>query len=288
MRFYCHVCGTVQAFAATSSNTIACEKCNHQQSVNNMATRKENGSLTGSSRYKKEEEAKKANSVGAKAKKLAESATQSLSQTPEVVSNVSSAVTSQISAASNISTGSRQNFASSSLQRHTDAYGGLAIPQTDFNSLIPSNLLKPQIQLLATEEELTVGLENYAGGTRAQRLLQAGYKYIEEVGKTKQQFHKAEASIIKAATEGVKVQQEVVRFDRQNIELSIDYEKLAQTDEKLKQEQIITNATRNETGLLIQKIEATERKKVAEIQSIDAQTQDIIQRYLKTAISGAA
>ena len=288
MRLYCHVCGKVQAFTA-SANNIICEKCNYHQPINNMATRKENGSLTGSSRYKKEAEAKKANSVGTKAKQLAESATQALSQTPEAVSNVTNAVTTQTSAtSSSISAGSAHTFASSSLQRHTDAYGGLAIPQTDFNSLIPSNLLKPQIQLQATEEELTVGLENYAGGTRAQRLLQAGYKYIEEVGKTKQQFHKAEASIIKAATEGVKVQQEVVRFDRQNIELSIDYEKLAQTDEKLKQEQIITSATRNETGLLIQKIEATERKKVAEIQSIDAQTQDIIQRYLKTAISGAA
>ena len=281
MKLYCHMCGKVQYFTA-SSNCVTCENCLHQQPIKNMATRKENGSLTGSSRYKKEEEAKKANSVGTKAKQLAESATQAISKTPEVINNAANTVTTQTGKINTVS------GASSSLQRTTDAYGGLSIPQTDFNSLIPSNLLKPQIQLQATEEELTVGLENYAGGTRAQRLLQAGYKYIEEVGKTKQQFHKAEASIIKAATEGVKVQQEVVRFDRQNIELSIDYEKLAQTDEKLKQEQIITNATRNETGLLIQKIEATERKKVAEIQSIDAQTQDIIQRYLKTAISGAA
>ncbi len=288
MRLYCHVCGKVQAFITTSSNSIACQKCNHQQSVNDMATRKENGSLTGSTRYKKEAEAKKANSVGTKAKQLAESATEALSQTSKVVPNVASAVTTQTSAASSVSTGSNQTLASSSLQRATDPYGGLTIPVVDFNGMMPSDLLNPQIQLQATEEQLTTGLANYAGATRAQHLMQAGFKYIEEVGKTKQQFHKAEASIIKAATEGVKVQQEVVRFDRQNIELSIDYEKLAQTDEKLKQEQIITNATRTETGLLIQKIAATERKKAAEIQSIDAQTQDIIQRYLKTTISGVA
>ncbi len=35
-------------------------------------------------------------------------------------------------------------------------------------------------------------------------------------------YHKAQSSIIKASTEGIKVQQEIVRFDRQNIELETD------------------------------------------------------------------
>lgn len=263
-----------------------------------MATRKENGSITGSSRFKKEDQAKKANSVGAKAKKLAESATQAIYKNPELLNNATNSATTQvtkgnqavndINVAVGVGTGYGHTLSSGSLQKLIDPYGGISVPTVNFSEMLPSDLLNPQIQLQASEEQLTTGLANYAGATRAQHLMQAGFKYIEEVGKTKQQFHKAEVSIIKAATEGVKVQQEVVRFDRQNIELSIDYEKLTQTDEKLKQEQIITSATRNETSLLVQKIQATERKKVAEIQSIDAQTQDIIQRYLKTAISGVA
>ncbi|NJM23581.1 MAG: hypothetical protein HC907_35650 [Richelia sp. SM1_7_0] len=151
--------------------------------------------------------------------------------------------------------------------------------------MIPSDLLNPQIELQATEEQLTNGLAVYAGATRAQQLLQAGFKYIEEIGKTKQQYHRAEQSIIKSATEGVKVQQEIVKFDKQNIELDIDITKREQSNEKLKQEQIKLTGMQKETSQIVLKIESQERKRDAEIRSIDAQTQDIIQKYLKDSIN---
>ena len=53
MRLYCHVCGKVQAFAATSSNAIACQKCNHQQPVKSMPRKAKSGSLTGSEKFVK-------------------------------------------------------------------------------------------------------------------------------------------------------------------------------------------------------------------------------------------
>lgn len=262
-----------------------------------MAVRKkEAGSLTGSKRFKEEKE----NSVGAKAKKLAESLGSELKPT-EAISAATSAVTETASnlaqAANDIKQGIQaiagyqgynHGYASSSLTHSADPYGGLKLPEVDFQGIVPTDLLNPSISLKATEEQLTNGLAEYAAGTRAQVLLQAGFKYIEEVGKTKQQFHKAEQSLIKASTEGVKTHQEIVKFDTQNVELAINYEKLEQTDERLKQAQITTLAGRNETQQLIQKFEAMEGKREASIKALKAQTADIVQKYLKDSINQAS
>lgn len=285
-----------------------------------MAVRKrENGSLTGSKRYAAEKgldtpesiqetdalarasvKAKMSDAVGARAKKLAESLGSEL-QPNEVLSKVANAVTS---VASNISQtgndikqgiqaiqgyqGYTQGYASNNLVATQDPYGGVAMPLMDFKDLVPQDLLNPSINIKATEEQLTNGLAEYAAGTRAQVLLQAGFKYIEEVGKTKQQYHKAEQSLIKASTEGVKVHQEIVKFDTQKVELAINYEKLEQTDERLKQAQITTLAGKNETQQLVQKFEAMESKREATINQIKAQTADIVQRYLKDSINQAS
>jgi hypothetical protein len=83
----------------------------------------------------------------------------------------------------------------------------------------------------------------------------------------------------------VKVQQEIVRFDIQNVELSTTKEKLEHSNERLKQAQITTTALQNETSQLALKFEAQEGKRDAEIHSIKAQTQDIIQKYLKDSIN---
>jgi|SRR6476469_3900601 len=167
----------------------------------------------------------------------------------------------------------------------TDIYGGLAIPELDFNGMIPTDFLNPNIATTATEDQLTAGLENYAGATRAQKLYQAGFNYIAEVGKTKQAMHKAEASVIKGATEGIKVQQEIVRFDRQNIELETDGVKLEQSAEKLNQEGIKLLGLQKETTQITRKIEAVELKRDAEIKAIEAQTQMILQKFLVESIA---
>lgn len=263
-----------------------------------MARSKENGSLTGSKRYKDEQEKKEANSIGGRAKRLANDAGvwKDSEKITGSISNVASAVTNTVASVSNTvgnikqgisptGNGYQQSFASSNLEHKSDIYGGLSVPAMDFNGLIPSDLLHPSGLPKISEDELTHGLAEYAGATRAQKLYQAGFKYIEEVGKTKQQYHKAEQSIIKGATEGIKVQQEVVRFDKQNVELGIDREKLEHSNERLRQAQITTTALANETAQLALKFEAQEGKRDAEIHSIKAQTQDIIQKYLKDSIN---
>ena len=182
-------------------------------------------------------------------------------------------------------TGYQHGYASSQLQVSQNPYGGLTVPEVDFTSLVPNDLLHPSGLPQATEQELTNGLAHYAGATRAMQLYQAGFKYINEVGKTKQEYHKAQQSIIKSSTEGVKVHQEVVRFDRQNVELAIDKEKLGHSNEKLKQAQITTVALANETAQMSLKYEAQGQKRDAEIRSLQAQSQDIIQKYLKDSIN---
>ncbi|NJO30178.1 MAG: hypothetical protein HC874_23575 [Richelia sp. SL_2_1] len=270
-----------------------------------MAARKKVGGLTDSKRVKKEKE----NSAGSRARKVAESAgtvlkeaavgigKTAVSGATQAVNSVSNSITTGASQVRQATTNGIQarnaitgeqgytgQYASGQMTRNTDVYGGLAFPEQDFNGMIPSDLLNPSIELQATEEQLTQGLSVYAGATRAQQLLQAGFKYLGEIGKTKQLYHKAEQSIIKASTEGVKVQQELINYDIENIKVDQKLERREQENEKLKQEQIKTLGARNETDQLRLKIEANELKRDAEIQNINAQTQNIIQKYLKDSI----
>ena len=253
-------------------------------------------------------------SIGSKAAKLAQDTTTALNKGADAIANTRSnisAITDNIAAvagaastlAGAITTGRAQtagavvdvqqatatNYGSNSRRSdivlETDFYGGLAMPEIDFNGLMPSDLLNPSIAVTASEEQLTAGLENYAGATRAQKLYQAGFNYISEVGKTKQAYHKAQSSVIKGATEGIKVQQEIVRFDRQNIELQTDGVKLEQSAEKLNQEGVKLLGMQKETTQITRKIEAMELKRDAEIKAVEVQTQQIIQKYLVETMS---
>jgi len=224
-------------------------------------------------------------SMGIRATEAATAAGTTFEPVVNAAQTVSNAVSNVAQSVGNAASNVTQSVAGSSIQRHSDPRGGLKVPEMDFTGLIPSDLLHPSGLPKVSEEELTAGLAEYAGATRAQRLYQAGFKYIEEVGKTKQQYHKAEQSIIKAATESVKVQQEVVRFDKQNVELDIDLEKLEHSKEKLKQARITTIALQHETSQIGQKFEAQRHKRDAEIKSIQAQSQDIIQKYLKDSVN---
>jgi hypothetical protein len=255
----------------------------------------------------------KKTSIGTKAAKLAQDATTNLYKGAESIAQVRStinavgenvvAVASGVSAVTSAmttgkalargavvdaqqltgSSGSKTKL--SEIVLSEDAYGGLTVPEVDLPGMIPTDLINPNITNTATQEQLTAGLENYAGATRAQKLYQAGYSYIAEVGKTKQLFHKAQVSVIKGATEGVKVQQELVRFDRQQVELETDLVKRDQSLEKLTQEQTKLLGLQKETTQLIRKIEAVELKRDAEIQVVQAQTQMILQKYMVESIN---
>jgi len=239
-------------------------------------------------------------SIGSKAAKLAQDTAASLNKGAETIAQVRSNVGAVAGA---ITTGRAQTVGAAvdvkqmvgtdrgasqhrtEIVKDTDCFGGLSVPVTDFGGIVPSDLLKPAIGVTATAEELTEGLENYAAGTRAQKLYQAGYKFIEEVGKTKQARHRAQSSIIKGATEGVKVQQEMVRFDRQNIELETDMVKREQSAEKLNQEDVKLLGMQKETTQITRKIEAIEAKRDAEINVIDTQTRDILQKFMIESIN---
>lgn len=245
-----------------------------------MVTRK--GGLTGSKRVKEQSE----NSVGARAKRVADEAIASLGNVSQVAARVVETTAQAGKTLGDIAqtvkpSGYQNGFQSSSLTHKSDVYGGVAFPAQDFSGMIPSDLLNPQIELQATDEQLTNGLATYAGASRAQELLQAGFKFIQEVGQTRQQYHKAEQSIIKGATEGIKSQQEIVNFDIANVQLATNQEKLSQADEKLIQAKVTTQAYRNETELMRLFFESKEQKKNAEIQRLQAETQKIIQTYLK-------
>lgn len=261
----------------------------------------------------KAEKSTKSN-IGSKAAKFAQDATSSLNNTAQAIaqtrSNISAvtdniaAVTGGVSAVANaITTGRAQaagtaidvqqatatNYGAKSQRSEivpeTDFYGGLTLPDMDFQGMMPTDLLNPSITVTATEEMLTAGLENYAAGTRAQKLYQAAFNYAGEIGKTKQAYHKAQQQVIKGATEAVKVQQEIVRFDRQNIELQTDGVKLEQSAEKLNQEGVKLLGMQKETTQITRKIEAVEAMRDADIKSVDFRTQMILQKLATDSIA---
>lgn len=243
------------------------------------------GGLTGSTRVKGQ-----STTVGEKAKAIADSAIASLGTVSQVTSQVVSTTAQAAKTVGDIAqtikpTGYQNGFQSSSLTHKSDVYGGVSFPKQDFNGMIPSDLLNPQIECLATDEQVSNGLEIYRQASNAQALYQAGYKYINELGKTRQEYHKAEQSIIKGATEGVKVQHEVVNFDLANVNLATNQEKLLQADEKLIQAQVTTQAYRNETEQMRQFFEAKEQKKSAEINRLKAESATIIQQYLQGKVT---
>jgi hypothetical protein len=229
---------------------------------------------------------KQKESIGSRASKISRDASASLA----VVAETASALTTGRAATEGavidikqtLGVGARRDSGVDfhEIERQTDIFGGMTIPEMDFKGMMPGDYQNPTIAVSATEEQLTTSLETYAGGTRAQKIYQAAFKYVAEIGKTKQEYHKAQASIIKGTTEGVKVQQEIVRLDRQKVELETDIVKLEQSGEKLTQEGIKLTGFQKETTQITRKIEAMEAKRDAEIKGIEIQTQMIIQRYL--------
>lgn len=240
------------------------------------------GGLTGSTRVKNQAE----NTIGAKAKAIADSAMASLGTVGKVADKVVETSAQINKTAGDIAqtvkpSGYQNGFQSSNLTHKSNIHGNIDFPVQDFNGMIPSDLLNPVIELQATDEQLNNGLQVYKQATNAQMLYQAGYKFIDQLGKTTQAYHKAEQSIIKGATEGIKTQQEVVNFDIANVNLATNQEKLLQADEKLIQARVTTQAYRNETEQLRSFFEAKEQKKNAEIARLKAESATIIQQYLQ-------
>lgn len=256
--------------------------------------KREAGSLTGSQRFKEEKE----NTVGGRAKKLAETIGSELKPL-EMISQAANAVTTGVSEAKEavIDTkqalsaliggeGYKNGYASSDLASSQNPYGSIQVPKVDFNGLVPTNLLNPEGLPGISEEQFTQGLSSYARATRVAELYEAGFNYVNKVGTAKQAFHKAQSSVIKAATEETRVKQNIVKFDIENVRLEQGKEKLTQENEVLKQEQIKTLASKNETEQTRQFLEAKEGLRTVQIDRIKAQTNDIIQKYLKDSIQG--
>ena len=231
------------------------------------------GGITNSKRFEESP------TIGDKAKELADSIAEKIGELPSIpTSNLPTVDTKEVG---NVV----KDFASNLIQKSNDSYGGITLPTVDFKSVIPTDLLNPDGLPEISQNQLSEGLEKYANANRAMELYKAGYDYIAKVGDTKQSFHKAQSSIIKAATEEIKVQQNTVKFDIENTKLDIEYEHLNQTNERLKQELLITEATKVETLQLQQKLSAVEEKRNADINKIKSDTQSIIQKYLKDSIA---
>lgn len=267
--------------------------------------KKEAGSLTGSKRVK-ETVAKKASSkVGqaleAGVGKLKDTASNAgktvlgvpgsvVKVTPQVVNNVTSGIAKAKQAVTDIQQAKQAiapkgfggQLSDTGKQDFTDPYGGLKIPKFEAQSFIPDDLTDPSnlSSFQLSEEEFQEKAALYGGAARYLDLLQMGYQHVERVGKVIQSEGKAKQSVVKGVTEQVKAQDAVVGFETAVVNLNSSVEKRDQAVEKLKQNQAKTLGAINETNQTIRLIEAKESKREADIQAIEAKTEQVISKYL--------
>lgn len=270
--------------------------------------KKEAGSLTGSKRVK-ETVAKKASSkVGqaleAGAGKLKDAASNAgktvlgvpgsiVNITPQVANNVTSGIAKAKQAVTDMQqvrqaiTPKGFSGTLSKVGEFSDPYGGTKIPDFDAQSFIPEDLTDPSslTNYQLSEEDYQKGAKLYAGAGRYLGLLELGYKHVDRVGKVIQANGKAKQSITKGATEQVKAQDAAIGFDTAVINMHSSVEKRDQAVEKLKQEQAKTLGAVNETHQTVRLIEAKEDKREADIQAVEAKTEQVISKYLSDSAS---
>ena len=168
------------------------------------------------------------------------------------------------------------------LTESTDIYGGLKIPEFDAQQAIPQDLTDPSnlANLGMTDDEAQKALAIYGKLNNRNKVLRAGYKYVEGVGLVKQGYEKARQSIIKGATEEIKTNQTIVTYDTERINLESAISKRDEANERLKQQQVKTLGAVNETNQLMQLITAKEAQRDANIQSVISKTEEITSKYL--------
>ncbi len=170
----------------------------------------------------------------------------------------------------------------SELGESSDIYGGLKIPEFDAQGSIPQDLTDPSnlASLGMSDDEAQKALAIYGKLNNRNKVLRAGYKYVEGVGLVKQGYEKARQSIIKGATEEIKTNQTIVTYDTERINLEGAVSKRDEANERLKQQQVKTLGAVNETNQLMQLITAKEAQRDANIQSVIAKTEEITSKYL--------
>lgn len=289
--------------------------------------KKEAGSLTGSKRVKSQTKSKasaKAKQAAQKAADLIGDLAKTVTKTPETTSKSSQAtVLNKASNGGLVPTNngnngtimqdtsksaiesfpeslkdsplSPQNFTAkgfeggfNEIQRTSDPYMGVKLPEFDANGAIPQDPLKPDGIETMSEDDANKALAVYAGGVQVQRVRQAGYNYVGEVGKTVQAREKSKQSLIKGGREGVKTQQEIVKFDTERVNLETAIEGRNQAVQRLEQGQVKTEASVIETHQIRQKLGAAILKRDAEVSKLVGQATDIKNKYLQGVINTTA
>ena len=272
--------------------------------------KKEAGSLTGSERVKETVSKRASTKVGqaleAGAGKLKDTASGAskvilgvpgsvVRVTPQIANNVTSGIAKAKQAVTDIQQvkqaiapkGFSGQLSDIGEQDFTDPYGGIKIPEFDAQSFIPSDLTDPSnlSSFQVSEKEFQEKAALYGGAARYLDLLEMGYKHVERVGKVIQSEGKAKQSVVKGITEQVRATDAVVGFETAVVNLHSSVEKRDQAVEKLKQNQAKTLGAVNETNQTIRLIEAKENKREADIQAIEAKTEQVISKYLAESAS---
>ncbi len=236
MRLYCHVCGKLQAFTATSSNSIACEKCNHQQPTNNMATKNTKGGLTGSKRFKESENEGSGSRLKHATEKVKETASNTTPTTPTIPTS------------SNIIGSGLNNSNSQRSRSIQNEYGGLSLPTFEPQQYLATDLFTDSSSLSRTKkEDADAMVDSIEEKKETLRVAGANLELNTEVIKTGVKSEKMVQAAIDYGTAKVNTETKLVNFDTANVQYDIAVSKFHQAGEKLVHENITLQGLRAET-----------------------------------------
>ncbi len=253
MRLFCHVCGKVQAFTATSSNSIACEKCNHQQPVKSMPRKAKSGSLTGSEKFVKSRSlgeiaagaisgaARSTIETGNQAARVATNAANSLSNATQSISNSANSAKAAITGISN---------ASSYLSPDSVAHG-VPIAKFDLGSAMGSDLFSSESSI--KEMGIVEATQHRSKIARQSNALDVGIAKTQrdrKAVKLANELRLLQGDAIDYHTTGINNSTKVVRNQIADRDYQIEYSKLEEKDELLTQQQIKTRGTQALTPLI--------------------------------------
>ncbi len=249
MRFYCHVCGKVQAFTATSSNTIACEKCNHQQPVKSMP-RKAKGSLTNSAKFTASK------SLGEHAVSaisgMAQSAKETGSQTAKVVSNSATTLNNAAQSLSSSANTAKTAISNTNGYLSPDSVAhGVPIAQFDLAGAMGGDLYSSESSI--PEQGIVERTQHRVKIAKQVNSLDTAIEKTQrdrKAVKLANELRLLQGDAIDYHTTGINNSTKAVKNQIADRDYHIEYSKLEEKDALLTQQQIKTRGTQALTPLI--------------------------------------
>lgn len=207
--------------------------------------KRENGSITGSQRYKAESE-KKGSRLKNAASKVAETANQ-VGQTARTVATNVGTVSNAVSNVSNFVGGQTANITNRA-RTSGNEYGGVTLPQFNPQEFLATDLFSDSSNApRTTKAEADVMVDSIEEKRQSMRVASANMALNTDILKVGVSSEKMAQAAIDYGISKVNTDTKLVQYDIANVQYETQVVKLHQAGEKLVHEQITLDGLKNET-----------------------------------------